>query len=243
MDVGHLRLERRAQVAGEREVHVLDVRQERGRLLDARAYERVGELRPGDRRAHVAGCRPVHAEAERAHQLRAAGHRAGHRSRRVEAGREREDALRPAAGPSVGLKPTTPQQAAGKAHRAGAVGAEREVAEPGRQRGAVPAARAARDPRRVERVHDGAEVRVVRRDPVGELVQVRLAHDRVAGLLEPGDAGRRALGNVVAEDRRAVGRRQPGRVDQVLDGERDPGRNLVGNRQEGAVRVSQASRR
>ena len=185
---------------------------------------------------------PSSAEPEGAHQLRAAGDRAGHRPRRVEAGGEREDAVRRQQPPGR-LEADDSAARRREADGAGAVGPEREVTETDGERSPVPAAGAAGDPTGVQRIHDRAEVRVVRRDPVGELVEVRLAHDGVAGLLEHRHAGRRALGHVVAEDRRPVRRRQPGRVDQVLDGERDPGRNLVGNREEGAVRVSQARRR
>ena len=86
--------------------------------------------------------------------------------------------------PHVGLKPTIPQHAAGRRIDPALSVPSADLAEPGRERGAVPPL----EPpgiRRVERVHDRAEVRVVGRDPVGELVQVRLADDPVAGLLEP----------------------------------------------------------
>ena len=83
----------------------------------------------------------------------------------------------PSAGtsPHVGLKPTTPQHAAGSRIEPALSVPSADLAEPGGERGAVAAARAARDPARVERVDDRAEMRVVGRDPVGELVQVRLA--------------------------------------------------------------------
>ena len=65
-------------------------------------------------------------------------------------------------------------------------------------------------------------MRVLRRDPVRELVQIRLAHGRVPRRFEPGDRLRRALGDVLGEHDRAIRRDEPGRVEQVLDSQRDP---------------------
>jgi hypothetical protein len=73
-------------------------------------------------------------------------------------------------------------------------------------------------------------------DPVGELVQVRLADDRVARLLEPDDRWCRPLGRMVAEDRGAVGRYDSGRVEEVLDREADPFAGGFDLRDEGVKR-------
>src|SRR5436190_1444677 len=62
---------------------------------------------------------------------------------------------------------------------------------------------------------------VLRRDPPGELVQVGLPDVGVAGVLEqPHDLSARVR-DAVAEDQRAVGRADPGRVEQVLYRERN----------------------
>jgi hypothetical protein len=60
-------------------------------------------------------------------------------------------------------------------------------------------------------------MRVDRGDAVGELVQVRLADVDVARGLELTD-GLRGLGrDVLSEEDRAVGRDEPGGVEEVLD--------------------------
>ena len=223
------------------EVHVLDVREQRRGLLHAGADERVGDLRPGEGGAHVSGRGPGK-PGQRAHRGRAGRDRARHRPDRVEAGCEREDAVGGDQAPRR-LEADDAAAGGGEADRARAVRPERDLAEARGEGGAVPAARPARDPARVERVDDGAEVRVVRGDAVGELVQVRLAHDRVARRLELRHARRRTLRHVVAVDRRPVGRDEPRRVDQVLDGERDPVRPLLRNREERPVRVRRLRRR
>jgi hypothetical protein len=70
-------------------------------------------------------------------------------------------------------------------------------------------------------------VRVLGRDAVGELVQVRLADDGVARGLERRDRRCSLCRDVLGEDRGAVGRPQPGRVEEVLDREPDAlGRRL-----------------
>jgi hypothetical protein len=62
-------------------------------------------------------------------------------------------------------------------------------------------------------------VRILGRDAVGELVQVRLADVRVARALEPRDGLGRCSGDVVGEQDRPVRRRQAGGVEEVLDGQ------------------------
>jgi hypothetical protein len=53
-------------------------------------------------------------------------------------------------------------------------------------------------------------------------VQVRLADVRIARRLERGDCGGRLGGKVVGEEGRAVRGDEPGRVEEILDRERDP---------------------
>jgi len=63
---------------------------------------------------------------------------------------------------------------------------------------------------------------VLRRDPVGELVEIRLAHDRVPRCFEPGDRLRRALGHVLGEHDRAVRRTSPAVSNRSLTASRIP---------------------
>jgi len=74
-------------------------------------------------------------------------------------------------------------------------------------------------------------VGVLRRGPVGELVQVGLADVRVPGRLEPPNGLRGRRRNVIDEDRRAVRRRQAGAVEQILDRERDSLRDRLRQRE------------
>jgi hypothetical protein len=83
-------------------------------------------------------------------------------------------------------------------------------------------------------------VRVVRGDPVGELVEVRLPDDGVPGLLEPRDRGGGLRGYVVAKDGGSVGRYQPRCVEEVLDAEADALAGRVGPGQEGVEIVSRS---
>jgi hypothetical protein len=129
------------------------------------------------------------------------------------------------------------------ANRARAVSSERRVAEAGDERGGRAAARPARDPPLVERIDDVAEVRVLRRDPVCELMQVRLPDDGVARVLEPRDRLGRPLRNMLAEDRRPEGRGQPGGVEEILDAEADSIARRLRNGEEGVVDVFSRRRR
>src|SRR5205823_14017009 len=67
--------------------------------------------------------------------------------------------------------------------RPGGIGAERRVGQAGGEGRSGTAARAARGPAWRARVRHGAVVRVLRRDPVGELVQVGLADVDITGRL------------------------------------------------------------
>jgi hypothetical protein len=127
--------------------------------------------------------------------------------------------------------------------RATRVRAERRVREAGGEGRRRSSARTARDAPGGDRVGNGAEVGVLRRDPVGELVEVRLPDVDVAGAFQTDDSLGRAGRNVVGEDRRAVGRRQTGCVEEILDRERDAlRRNRLGPRQEDRVGDYESSR-
>jgi hypothetical protein len=86
-------------------------------------------------------------------------------------------------------------------------------------------------------------VRVLGGDAVGELVQVRLADDAVAGGFEPADSLRGAIRDVVGEEDRAVRRREAGGVEQVLYGQRDAGRRRLRPREEDPLELAQSSAR
>jgi hypothetical protein len=64
-------------------------------------------------------------------------------------------------------------------------------------------------------------VLVLRGRAVGELVQVRLADVRVTGRLEAAHRLGGLRRHVLGEQDRAVGRHQAGRVEEILDRERD----------------------
>ena len=112
------------------------------------------------------------------------------------------------------------------ADRPAGVGPERSFGEARCQRRSGTAGRAAGDPAGCEGIRDGAEVCVLRRDPVGELVQVRLADVRIAGRFGKEDGCCTLSRDVLHEDRRAVRRRQACSVEQILD--REP-RALAGS--------------
>ena len=125
--------------------------------------------------------------------------------------------------PYVGLKPTIPQQAAGIRIEPPESVPSAASASPAASAAAEPPLDPTCDAPGRERIRHEAEVRVQRRDAVGELVQVRLADDRVASVLEEAHRLGRPVGHVVGEEDGAVGRRQAGGVEQVLDREPDPG--------------------
>ena len=140
----------------------------------------------------------------------------------------------------VGLKPTTPQHAAGMRIEPPESVPSASFGEARCQRRSRTAGGAAGDPAGCERIRDCAEVCVLRRDPVGELVQVRLADVRIAGRFGKED-GCRSRGRVVLrEDRRAVRRRQACSVEQILDREPRPLADSGGGRKEDAAGRHQA---
>ena len=187
--------------------------------LDPRPDERLCVLGPGDADAELLErgelvppeVRDEHLQHPRA-RLDVAGHRAGV----VVAGGERPAAVERYE-PVARLEADDAAACGGDPDRAAGVGAERRVGEPGRERGRRAPARAARDATRGGGVGHGAEVRVLGGRAVGELVQVRLADVRVARLFEQPHGGRGRRRHVPGEDGGAVGRLQPGRVEQILD--------------------------
>src|SRR5204862_983875 len=177
MHVGRLAPEERVLAAvGERERDAAPTREERCRLLDARAHERVGVLEPGDADLELlerAERDRTESRHEGAHQLEAAGDARRERADVVVAGREREAALRRHE-VERRLEPGDAAPGRRNADRAARIAAERELDLPGGDRGRRAAARPAGEASRRARVRHRAEVWVLRADPVGELVQVRL---------------------------------------------------------------------
>ncbi len=232
MDVCHLAHEdARGAVAWLGEVDRSAVREQGYCLLRPGPDERVGVLEPGDPDLELLerdGSR-LEIVREDSEQLGAAGDRVGERARVVEARREREAAVQ--RDEAVGRLEADDAAAGGRdPDRAARVGSEGRVGEPRRERRRRAAAGAARDPVAPERIRDGAEVRVDRRDPVGELVQVGFADVDPARRLGAAHGLRAYRRHVVGEQDGAVGRDQPGRVEQILDREPPPFGDLVRSR-------------
>ena len=87
----------------------------------------------------------------------------------------------------------------------------------------------------MERVVNGAVPRVDAENAPGELGQVGLADDDGAGVERALDDRRVRGRDVVAVDARAVGRPDPGGVDQVLDEQRAPCERPVGGAEQRLV--------
>ncbi len=119
-----------------------------------------------------------------------------------------------------------------QADRAARVGPDPDVAEPGGERRRVAPRRPAGGPAGQARVLHGAVPVVLARHPPGELVQVRLADDDRPRGDEPLHRRGRLHGHMVGVDLRAVGRADPGGVDQVLD-EQPPPVQRAGPRRRG----------
>ena len=119
-------------------------------------------------------------------------------------------------------------RAAGRrdADRPARVRAERGVCDIRGECRCRPAAGASRGAPGRSWIRNRAVVEVLRRDAVGELVQVRLADVRVPRMLEPEHRLGAAIGHVLGEDRRPVGRTDARRVEEILDREPNPGRRF-----------------
>ena len=240
VDVGDLAAEGVVEAVRERQLEPPPVREALRRGLDPGPDERVGELGPRDAdldvlERHLGRLEPGRQRLQ--HPL-AALDVAGHRPHMVVARREREAALgrheapgRLEAGDAAARR-RDPDRAAG-------VRAERRVGEPGRQCRRGAAARAAGDPAGRSGVRHGAEVLVLGGRAERELVQVGLADVRIAGRLQPPHRLGCLARDVVGEQDRAVGRDEPGRVEQVLDRERDPLAGLLRAGEEDALGCAQ----
>ena len=164
---------------------------------------------PSSTSSSAIGCVRREARDERGEERLALGDGARHRACVVEARREREAAVERDE-PVRRLEPDEPAPGGRDPDRAAGVGPERRVGEAGRERRGRAAARAAGEPPGRSGFGTVPKCGFCGRDAVGELVQVRLADVRVAGLLGEAD-GRRALArHVVDEDRRPVRRREAG---------------------------------
>ena len=196
--------------------------------------ERVGVLEPGDAdRDLLERARPPRLVNPGASASRSAAH-VGRRVRAIGPTWSKLGASgkQPSVGTrsKVGLKPTTPQHAAGmridppesvpsaaSARPAASAAPSRRVEPPASRPGA-------------SGIRDGAEVRVLGRDPVGELVQVRLADVRIAGRLGKEDGCRaRAPGRARRRSTEPYVVVRPCSVEQVLDGEPVPCRQRRGS--------------
>ena len=149
------------------------------------------------------GARLVAVDQHLQHLL-ARADRACHRPGVIEAGRERKDTVERDE-PVARLEADDPAARGRDPDRAAGVRAERVLGEPRRDRGRRASARPSGHAPRIPRVRHRPEVRVDGRDPVRELVQVRLADVRIARRLESRHRLRAALRHVVRVDDRPVG--------------------------------------
>jgi hypothetical protein len=229
---------------GQRQVEPPAPREALGSRLDACCHERIGELRPRDSDLDLLECHLCRREArsEHIHHPLARGDVPRHRPRVVVARGEREAAIERHQ-PPARLEADDAAAGGGDADRAAGVGAERRVREPCRQRRRGAAARAARKPPRSQRIRNRPEMLVLRGRAVRELVQVRLAGVRVSRRLQPPHGLRGLARHVLGEQDRAVGRDEPGRVEEVLDRERNPLAGLLRAGEEDPLEVAQESAR
>ncbi len=193
-----------------------------GRRLHALADQRIGPLGPGDAHAQLATASrasPARSRARARASIRS--HSATSRAIGPTWSKLGASGKQPSIGtsPYVGLKPTIPQQAAG-------MRTEPPESVPSAASTCPSTSAAALPPLEPPGTRPGAigighvaVVRVLRRDPPGELVQVGLADRDVAGLHEARHGRRGLRRHVVAEDRRAVRRPHAGGVEEVLDRE------------------------
>ena len=137
----------------------------------------------------------------------------------VEAGRERKAAV-DRDEPVARLEARRAAGEGGDADRSARVGADAQRGEARCERRGAAARRAAGHVARAPGIADGAVEGVLARHAPGELVQVRLADDHGTGVGESLHGARGTRRDVLAEERRAVGRAHPGGVEQVLGRER-----------------------
>ena len=90
-----------------------------------------------------------------------------------------------------------------------------------RDRRARSAARSAGDALGIPGIANGAEVRIIRRDAISQLMHAGFADEHRAGRCELFDHGGIAIGNMVEEDDRAAGGAHAARFENVLHGNRN----------------------
>ena len=229
VDVGDLGLEEIGDggadlVGRDRELDRTAIRNVPDGFFDASAHERLRRFRPRDAEADVVEVveRPrLELGREDPEHLLALLHRARHRPDVVEARRQRKAPVRR---DEVEGRLEADDAAARRRDpdRAARVGADCGVGKTRGERSRRAAARTACDPSRSDRIRDRPEVRVLRGDPVRELVQVRLADVHVPGRFQAADRLRGLGRHVFDEDRRPVRGHEPGGVEEILDGEADP---------------------
>ena len=142
-----------------------------------------------------------------------------HRADLVEARREGDDPV-PADRAVGGPQADDPAERGGLLDRAAGVGAERPRRQPAGDRGRGAAGRAAGDALGIPRVLRRPEAGVLRGGAHRELVQVRLAEERQAGVLHALGHGRVEHRDVALEDPRGGRRRDALRRDDVLERDR-----------------------
>src|SRR5690348_11256252 len=221
----------------QRQVDGPTVREERKHRLDARADEGIRVIEPGEADAQLTERLELDGgelRGERAHQVRAARDGRGDRPDVVVARCEREATVLGHEPPGR-LEADDAAPGGRDADGPARIGAERELDVAGGDGRGGAAARSAREPARVPRVRNRAEMRVLRRDPVRELVQVRLACDGISRLLEPGDGHGALRGYVLGEERGPVRRDEAGGVEQVLDRDRRPASRFLRAREPDAL--------
>ena len=244
MDVGHLAHELRVRSPRPRAAPVA-ADPGSGQRLPRRARARAGRRAPSRRlrRGPPRATRPGERSNPGASTRIASSHSSTVRaigpawSNEAASGKQASSETRP----QVGLNPTTAHQAAGIRIEPPESVPSARSASPAASAAALAAARAAGEPAGRARVRHRPVVRVLRRDPVGELVQVRLADVHVAGLLEQRDRGRGSGGDVLGEEDRAVGRRQTLGVEEILDGQANALRRGLRLREEDPVRLARAA--
>ena len=220
MDVCDFPLEGSGDVR-HRQLDIHSFAEQRGRRVDLLAHERTCGVEPGDRHRQVfdrIDSGRLEPRREDPEHLDARPDVECHRSRGVEARRQWKAA--------VGrdeierrFEADDPAAGCGDPNRATGIRTERRLGKPGCEGRRGPAARAARYSSPRDRIRNGSEVRILRRDSVRELVQIRLADVHVTARLESAHRLRRAARDVVGEHRRSVRRRQACCIEEILDGE------------------------
>jgi hypothetical protein len=208
-DREHRRVERRLDVR--RRGHEMQV----GAETDSELTERPVRHRRAARVLH-------HGEQERG-----VGGRPGHRPGVVERGSQRPHTLR-ADSPVGGFQPDGAAVGGRDAYRSARVTADGKGNEAGGEGDRSAAARAAGYALRAPRVVAGPHPLVDGGNAPGELVGLGLPEHDGARVANPADGGRVGGGRIRSEHGRSIGRPDLRRVEEVLDGERDPREGALG---------------